>query len=185
MRTDPNIIITIPIFFWFYYYFSCENAKVSIFGIFYLNSGHWILVPFRWPDSGDHSGVNTGIAQFRGRSEILAGKFRWNSTGIHRNDRNPTGIGGALIRPRYWVKPSKSTTSSHATFMDLMRWGFKPREVVNTSTSSAPIKRLLLINSVLELKTILRYSDNLLRWNNHTSCRHLQGECISGQMGRK
>ena len=95
----PNIITTIPIFFWFYYYFSCENAKVSIFGIFYLNSGHWIPVPFRWPDSGDHSGVNTGIAQFRGRSEILAGKFRRNSTGIHRNDRNPTGIGGALIRP--------------------------------------------------------------------------------------
>ena len=96
----PNIITTIPIFFWFYYYFSRENAIVSIFGIFYLNSGHWIPVPFRWPDSRDHSGVNTGITQFRGRSEILAGKFHRNSTGIHRNDRNPTGIGGALIRPR-------------------------------------------------------------------------------------
>ena len=55
----------------------------------------------------------------------------------------------------YWVKPSKSTTSSHTTFTDLMRWGFKPREVVNVSMSSAPIKRLLLINSMLELKTIL------------------------------
>ena len=30
----PNIITTIPMFFWFYYYFSCENAKLSIFGIF-------------------------------------------------------------------------------------------------------------------------------------------------------
>ena len=29
----------------------------------------------------------------------MAGKFRRNSSGIHRNDRNPTGIGGALIRP--------------------------------------------------------------------------------------
>ena len=79
----PNIITTIPIFFWFYYYFSCENAKVSIFGIFYLNSGHWILVPFRRLDSGDHTGVNTGITQFHGR---MAGKFCWNSTRIHRND---------------------------------------------------------------------------------------------------
>ena len=29
----------------------------------------------------------------------MAGKFRRNSSGIHRNDQNPTGIGGALIRP--------------------------------------------------------------------------------------
>ena len=41
--------------------------------------------------TGDHSGVNTGITQFRGRSEILAGKFCRNSTGIHRNDRNRGG----------------------------------------------------------------------------------------------
>ena len=92
----PNIITTIPIFFWFYYYFSCENAKVSIFGIFYLNSGHWIPVPFRWPDSGDHSGVNTGIAQFRGRSEILAGKFHRNPQEWPESNRNR-----GLISPRF------------------------------------------------------------------------------------
>ena len=59
-------------------------------------------MPFRWLDSGDHSGVNTGITQFRGRSEILAGKFHWNSTGIHRNDRNPTGIGGGTDKTSTW-----------------------------------------------------------------------------------
>ena len=30
----PNINTTIHIFFWFYHYFSSENAKLSIFGIF-------------------------------------------------------------------------------------------------------------------------------------------------------
>ena len=30
----PNIITTIRIFFWFYYYFSCENAKLSILAFF-------------------------------------------------------------------------------------------------------------------------------------------------------
>jgi hypothetical protein len=55
----------------------------------------------------------------------------------------------------YWVEPSRSTTSSRTTFMDLTRWGFKPREVANTSMSLAAVKRLLLINSVLELETIL------------------------------
>ena len=33
-KQHPCIITTIPIFFWFYYYFSCENAKLSIIGIF-------------------------------------------------------------------------------------------------------------------------------------------------------
>ena len=83
----PNIITTIPIFFWFYYYFSCENAKVSIFGIFYLNSGHWILVPFRWPDSGDHSSVNTRITQFRGRSDK-----EWPESNRNRGGTDKTSI---------------------------------------------------------------------------------------------
>ena len=30
----PNIITTIPIFFCFYFRFSCENPKLSVFGIF-------------------------------------------------------------------------------------------------------------------------------------------------------
>ena len=84
----PNIVTTIPIFSWFYYYFSCENAKVSIFVIFYLNSSHWIPVPFWWPDSGYHSGVNTRITQFRGRSEILAGKFHRNPQEWPESNRN-------------------------------------------------------------------------------------------------
>ena len=46
-----------------------------------------------------HSGVNSGIAKFCGRSEILAGKFNWNGTGIHRNDWNPAGICRASLRP--------------------------------------------------------------------------------------
>ena len=50
-------------------------------------------------NSGDCSGEITGISKFRGRSEILAGKFHWNGTGIHRNDRNPAGICGASLRP--------------------------------------------------------------------------------------
>ena len=46
-------------------------------------------------NSGDCSGEITRISKFRGRSEILAGKFHWNGTGIHRNDQNPAGICGA------------------------------------------------------------------------------------------
>ena len=71
---------------------------------------------FWWLDSRDHSGVNTRITQFCGRSEILAGKLHWNSTGIHRNDQNSTGIGGALIRPQklcswWWVSITPGTPS--------------------------------------------------------------------------
>ena len=51
-------------------------------------------------NSGDCSGEITGISRFRGRSEILAGKFHWNGTGIPRNDRNLAGICGASLRPR-------------------------------------------------------------------------------------
>ena len=47
----PKINTTIHISFWFYHYFSSENVKLSIFGIFKLHSGHWIPVPFQRPDS--------------------------------------------------------------------------------------------------------------------------------------
>ena len=52
-------------------------------------------------NSGDCSGEITGISKFCGRSEILAGKFHWNGTGIRRNDQNPAGICGASLRPRH------------------------------------------------------------------------------------
>ena len=29
----------------------------------------------------------------------MSGKFRWNGTGIRRNDQNPAGICGASLRP--------------------------------------------------------------------------------------
>ena len=50
-------------------------------------------------NSGECSGEITGILKFHGRSEILAGKFHWNGTGMCRNDRNPAGICGASLRP--------------------------------------------------------------------------------------
>ena len=54
----PNNITTIPIFFWFYYYFSCENAKLSIIGIFSsilvtgfrCHSSDWTLGTILWQE---------------------------------------------------------------------------------------------------------------------------------------
>ena len=61
-----------------------------------MNRFQWNSVPAHSGEqhhSGDHSSINSGIIQ-----------FHWNektpeSTGFHRNDQNPVGIGGALIRP--------------------------------------------------------------------------------------
>jgi len=85
----------------------------------------------------------------------------------------------------YWVKPLRSTTSSCTIFMVPMRWGFKPREVANMSMSLAPIKGYSLSTVCWNSRQYYCYSHDLRQWNNHTSCCHLQGECISGQMGRK
>jgi hypothetical protein len=54
--------------------------------------------------SGDCSGLKTGITKFRGWSENLAGKFHWNGTGIHRNDRNPAGICRASLSPLWFLE---------------------------------------------------------------------------------
>ena len=45
-------------------------------------------------------------------SEILAGGFHWNGTGIHRNDWNTVAISGVLIRVLHsicWVSKEVKT----------------------------------------------------------------------------
>ena len=106
MRTDHvNSSATPPhhpyfflIFFLFFFHLNYKIYHNWQFLVFIPVTGfqcHSVPV-----NSGDCSGEITGISKFRGRSEILAGKFHWNGTGIHRNDRNPTGICGASLRPR-------------------------------------------------------------------------------------
>ena len=56
-------------------------------------------------NSGDCSGEITRISKFRGRSEILAGKFHWNGTGIRWNDWNLAEIFGASLRPHFRACP--------------------------------------------------------------------------------
>ena len=80
---------------WFLsYFFHLKMQNLLYLEIFSVHSSHWILVLFH---SGDYSGVNTRISLFHGSSEILAGKFHWNGTGIHRNDY-PAGICGASLK---------------------------------------------------------------------------------------
>ena len=79
--------MTTPSLFFSYFFFSSEITKFAIFGnflVFILVTGfqcHSVPV-----NSGDCSSEITRISKFCGRSEILAGKFCWNGTRIHRND---------------------------------------------------------------------------------------------------
>ena len=75
-------------------FFHLKMQNLLYLAIFSVHSSCWILVLFH---SGDYSGVNTRISLFHGRSAILAGKFHWNGTGIHRNDY-PAGICGASLK---------------------------------------------------------------------------------------
>ena len=89
-----NITTPSPFFSSFYSYFFIWKRKtchIWQFLVFIPVTGfqcHSVLV-----HAGDCSGVNPRIAKFCGRSEILAGKFHWNDTGIHRNDWNLAAIG--------------------------------------------------------------------------------------------
>ena len=82
-----NITTPSLLFSWFLSYFFHLNYKIYHiwqFLVFIPVTGfqcHSVPV-----NSGDCSGEITGISKFRGRSEILAGKFHWNGTGIRRND---------------------------------------------------------------------------------------------------
>ena len=65
-------------------------------------------------NSGDCSGEITGISKFRGRSEILAGKFHWNGTGIRQNAQNPAGIcraSATAATPKCVRLPTQSSIS--------------------------------------------------------------------------
>ena len=95
--------ITTPSLFFSWFFFLCFfhlNYKIYHiwqYLVFIPVTGfqcHSVLV-----NSGDCSGEITGISKFRGRSEILAGKFHWNGTEICWNDQNPAGICGASLRP--------------------------------------------------------------------------------------
>ena len=105
MRTDHvNSSATSPhhpyfflIFFPIFFIWNYKIYHIWQFLVFILVTGfhcHSVLV-----NSRDCSGEITGILKFHSRSEILAGKFHWNGTGIHQNDRNPAGICGASLRP--------------------------------------------------------------------------------------
>ena len=79
-------ITTPSVFFSYFFTWKCETFHIWQFLLFIPVTGfQYHSVPVH---SGDCSGEITGIMKFRDRSEILAGKFHWNGTGIHRNDRN-------------------------------------------------------------------------------------------------
>ena len=96
-----NITTPSLFFSWFYSYFFIWNYKIYHiwqFLVFIPVAGfqcHFVPV-----NSGDCSSEITEISKFRGRIEILAGKFHWNGTGICRNDWILAGICGASLRPR-------------------------------------------------------------------------------------
>ena len=97
--TTPSLFF--PDFFPIFFIWNYKIYHIWQFLVFIPVTGfqcHSILV-----NSGDCSSEITGISKFRGRSEILAGKFHWNSTRIHQNDRNPAGICGASLRPPWLV----------------------------------------------------------------------------------
>ena len=98
--TSPHHLYFFPDFFSFFFHLNYKIYHIWQFLVFIPVTGfqcHSVPV-----NSGDCSGEITGISKFRGRSEILAGKFHWNGTGIRRNDRNPAGICGASLRPRQY-----------------------------------------------------------------------------------
>ena len=101
MRTDPvNSPATSPRHPYFFPEFFHLNYKIYHIWQFLVLipvtgfQCHSVLV-----NSGDCSSEITGISKFRGRSEILAGKFHWNGTRICWNDQNAAGICGASLRP--------------------------------------------------------------------------------------
>ena len=98
MRTGHvNSSATSPHHPYFFFIWNYKNYHIWQFLVFIPVTGFQChSVP---ANSGDCSSEITGISKFRGRSEILAGKFHWNDTGIRRNDRNPAGICGASLRP--------------------------------------------------------------------------------------
>ena len=95
-NTTPSLFF----FLFFFSYFLIWNYNICLIGpflVFILVTGfqcHSVLV-----NSGDCSSAITGISKFPGRSEILAGKFHWNGTGIHQNDWNLAGICASLRPP--------------------------------------------------------------------------------------
>ena len=72
--------------------------------------------------SAEHSGVNSGIyrnstgMENTGIENLAEPSAKFHSTGFHRNDRIPAGIGGALLRPQ--------TQDNDGTTM-LMTWDDK------------------------------------------------------------
>ena len=94
--TSPHHLYFFPDFFPIFFIWNYKIYHIWQFLVFIPVTGfqcHSVLV-----NSGDCSGEITGISKFRGRSEILAGKFHWNGTGIRRNDRIPAGICGASLK---------------------------------------------------------------------------------------
>ena len=102
----PNIVnnslhLVCSFFSFFLDFLAILICHIWQFLVFILVTGfqcHSVLV-----NSGDCSSEITRISKFCGRSEIFAGKFHWNGTGICRNDRNPAGICGASLRPQSTV----------------------------------------------------------------------------------
>ena len=94
--TTPSLFFSL-IFFLFFFIWNYKICHIWQLLVFILVTGfqcHSVAV-----NSEDCSGEITRISKFCGRSEILAGKFHWNGTGIRRNDRNPAGICRASLRP--------------------------------------------------------------------------------------
>ena len=83
-----NITTPSLFFSWFLSYFFHLNYKIYHFWQFLVFIPVTGFLCHSVPvNSGDCSGKITGISKFRGRSEILAGKFHWNGTGIHHGER--------------------------------------------------------------------------------------------------
>ena len=95
--TSPHHPYFFPDFFPIFFIWNYKIYHIWQFLVFIPVTGfqcHSVPV-----NSGDCSGEITGISKFRGRNEILTGKFHWNGTGICRNDRILAGICGASLRP--------------------------------------------------------------------------------------
>ena len=112
--------ITTPSLFFFLIFFLFFHLKLqnlpylAIFSVIPVTGFqcHSILV-----NSRDCSGEITAISNFHGRSEILAGKFPWNGTRIHRNYWNPAGICGASLRPHKLILINMQGRQNHGKLM--------------------------------------------------------------------
>ena len=132
--TSPHHLYFFPDFFLVFFIWNYKIYHIWQFLVFIPVTGfqcHSVPV-----NSGDCSGEITGISKFRGRSEILAGKFHWNGTGIRRNDRNPAGICRASLRPHlvchsYWSRTQHMQLSMHESckFHSWQHWRIVDRHI--------------------------------------------------------